>query len=1271
MADTGSFDHQGLLNAFFHALMADRDAGTEHPEEHYQRRWPAISGEISTYFADLRRQAADIAGQRIGKFEIVREIGRGGQGIVYLARDERLGRNVALKILNVTASMDPDRRARFAVEAAATARLDFRGFRTLYDTGETGGLHWIAMQYVEGESLADLLRRATAARSRGVRAPPPLDCPENLIRFISATARLLAEAHERKIVHRDIKPGNILVRPDGSPVLLDFGIARILEGTGVAITATGQAPGTPDYRAPECAEHPSRVDGRSDLWSLGITLYECLYGVRPFHAKTIAERRRLMDIGALSFRGVSRTGAPRRIRNVLRLLLAPNPDRRYQSARVVADDLDALLINGPISATRRSPREYLACAFLRYRLPTAILASAMVTAVAVATALLVGQWQRDRAARIALARSVLSRVEDRILTERDAELVLFDFLRALRSVDGEREPLRDAIVVAQALRNRGAFRAAEIAAEAVLEQEPPADLRFAALEVAAASRLFHSDAPGARRIADRIPEVPGSAAMRETLAVVSGFVDAPIVAPFELTSGSDSLAVLAIPGRPTEIVQAEHADLDDAIRLRRWRPGSSAAEVVDLKVEVAGTRPVVPMGIRQLRDSDRGEPALFVTVHRRDHDAGVLVRISVDPSTGSFGRAETLAVCSRAPGMEFTIAKAPDSSGWLAAIASAGRREMEFVGPALSAPMRVPLPAGDNDVMATQALNLDLDPAPEFVIAIPGHHGPGLYVVNYDAESGTLPVVAPIVAGPVMWDFLDLGDDFLVSTGFAPPVKGLSADAHVPGLRVVSRDGSLGPLLWRLPDGFPRTSCLRKVLRARGGSGALIAEIRTWRDRPSSASNGNEGLHIVVIPTPPGSLDRYRPPASGGSVGSSLVGAPPPPTLDGWFSDHQILVDVADFDDDGDDELVTLSEGRIRVHGMSGAVQTKEPPGPQSILAERLGSVADTLLKTPVRREFVASMILELTRAGQAEVAAEIIKRWIPEIVGSGDDLPDWHAALARDLALVRGERIPAEPLRSDGFLSAPTRRELESIAGPEKADGWFDSMDQDPGLMVGPREIVSDEAGRLGARGRRGPFTKLSVRRESWLSDPTATPNPQLVLASRDAVWNGVDSFRLGFNLYLQHCDYSTAFEAVLAKRLPESATPGATLRMSVSHGRDGLLYDRDRSPIHLDAPSSGRFVASAADMVLGAWFDVELAYLAPLHIARLSLRRSGSGAEQPPEFLLFCGLPENFGTEALDHCLQFRLGGADLAPYVPDGPTPGVTAYVDDVRFDTWSWR
>jgi serine/threonine protein kinase len=212
-----------------------------------------------------------LTGAMLGPYAILEPIGGGGMATVYKAYQPTMDRFVALKVVRVDIAAQPQFRERFDREARTIARLEHRYILPVYDFGEAEGIPYLVMRYTDGGTLSDVIERG------------PLS-PQRAIRYITQVAEALAYTHARSVIHRDIKPANILLSPDDHVLLTDFGIAKMVADT-TAMTAAGMALGTPCYMAPEQVRSQP-VDARTDIYALGIVLYECLIGEPPFMAET-------------------------------------------------------------------------------------------------------------------------------------------------------------------------------------------------------------------------------------------------------------------------------------------------------------------------------------------------------------------------------------------------------------------------------------------------------------------------------------------------------------------------------------------------------------------------------------------------------------------------------------------------------------------------------------------------------------------------------------------------------------------------------------------------------------------------------------------------------------------------------------------------------------------------------------------------------------------------------------------------------------------------
>ena len=334
--------------------------------------------------------------ESMGPYQIEREIGRGGQAVVYVASDTRLPRRVALKVLHGLGPGAEDALMRFRREAAAASRLDHPGICTVYEAGREEGAAYIAMQLVEGETLAVRIASRRKLESRGA---PDVDAA---LLLFEQLADALHAAHEAGIVHRDVKPGNIVITPAGQPVILDFGLARDTD-SDTRLTSSGRVFGTPSYMSPEQVNPDGEpVDARSDVFSLGVSLYEFLTGVRPFQGATRdAVHRAIIDDTPTDPR--RHRALPKDLKAVLDVALCKERDRRYETSAAFRDDLRRVREKQPIRA--RPPG--VATRVHRWaRRNPAVALSASVVFVTLAAGLALAVWgNRQLARQAAFARS--------------------------------------------------------------------------------------------------------------------------------------------------------------------------------------------------------------------------------------------------------------------------------------------------------------------------------------------------------------------------------------------------------------------------------------------------------------------------------------------------------------------------------------------------------------------------------------------------------------------------------------------------------------------------------------------------------------------------------------------------------------------------------------------------------------------------------------------------------------------------------------------------
>lgn len=278
-------------------------------------------------------------GTRFGHYEIIRQVGIGGMGEVYLAKDQKLDRRVAIKILNEKFSRDDSNLKRFVREAKAASALNHPNILVIHEIGESEAAHYIVSEFIEGRTLREVLSQSQMSLAE-------------VLDVAIQIAGALSAAHGAHLVHRDIKPENLMVRPDGYVKVLDFGLAKLVEQENKSIigledattknqTAKGVILGTVNYMSPEQAKG-ERVDERTDVFSLGVVVYEMIAGRTPFAGDSISET--FANLINAEPQPLSRLAAnvPDELKRIVSKMLRKNKDERYQTMKDVLTDLKGL-----------------------------------------------------------------------------------------------------------------------------------------------------------------------------------------------------------------------------------------------------------------------------------------------------------------------------------------------------------------------------------------------------------------------------------------------------------------------------------------------------------------------------------------------------------------------------------------------------------------------------------------------------------------------------------------------------------------------------------------------------------------------------------------------------------------------------------------------------------------------------------------------------------------------------------------------------------------
>lgn len=370
---------------FLDQYSKDRESGTVRELRAYMEMFPDDPEGVAREYlrcqdgsdTDVTRPPESVA-DMIGPYRLEEEIGRGGQGIVYRATDTRMGRDVALKVLRHLFGAEQILE-RFKREAQVAAKTEHPGVCPVYDAGVADGIPYIAMRYVEGRTLArcivETLHDAgpdfdTSVVQLDTLSDPPESEAEptptgsssrdrsdvmRAVLLVEKTARALHAVHEAGVIHRDVKPGNVMITPSGEAVVMDFGLARDDESDLETLTHSGEVFGTPAYMSPEQLRSEARLDRRTDVWSLGVTLYECVTLARPFKATS---REGLYQAILTKEHDPPRRlnpSIPKDLDVVIRAALVKERAGRYQTALDFAEDLRRVREYEPILARPTPP----------------------------------------------------------------------------------------------------------------------------------------------------------------------------------------------------------------------------------------------------------------------------------------------------------------------------------------------------------------------------------------------------------------------------------------------------------------------------------------------------------------------------------------------------------------------------------------------------------------------------------------------------------------------------------------------------------------------------------------------------------------------------------------------------------------------------------------------------------------------------------------------------------------------------------------------------
>lgn len=406
---------------FLRTYWDHRDHDTIEPLSFYVAKYPQAAERIAIEYASLGGlPSGSRSDRRLGPFLLRSEIGRGGQGVVYLAEDTRLKRQVALKVMPADVHPSAEQIARFERESRLASRLEHPAICPIYEAGFAEGMAYIAMRWIEGRSLADHLSDATERfpeHRYGLTHvfPGSANAGDNksdhdrlsrILDLVEQVARGLHAAHVSGVVHRDLKPANVMIDGSGAPVLLDFGMSKDISSTAHSLTESGAVFGTPSYMSPEQVIGDHRhMTPATDIYALGVLLFECLTLQRPFERETQAAT--LLAIRQSAPERLRRIAPhiPKDVETIIETALSKLVGQRFESAEVFANELRRIRDREPIrTKTLRSWTRTWRWAQRNPRLAAALggLIAALTTGLAVALVLLADvRTQAREAERVA------------------------------------------------------------------------------------------------------------------------------------------------------------------------------------------------------------------------------------------------------------------------------------------------------------------------------------------------------------------------------------------------------------------------------------------------------------------------------------------------------------------------------------------------------------------------------------------------------------------------------------------------------------------------------------------------------------------------------------------------------------------------------------------------------------------------------------------------------------------------------------------------------
>lgn len=1227
-------------------LLRSHEVDAESPEELVVRH-PRLADmlapmlqEVAAGDAALRAAAAALPepGAQLDDFRVLREIGRGGMGVVYEAEQTSLGRRVALKILPSALRLDPHAIERFRRDARFAGRLRHPGIVEVYAVGRAGPLDYFAMELVPGASLDRVLARlrqqpGSPAGDHGSigfpnSAPGTAAYHREAAALIARVADALDHAHREGIIHRDVKPSNILLRHDG-PVLTDFGLAQ--DATLPRVTVTGHALGTPLYASPEQASGDrARVDRRTDIWSLGVTLYELLTLRHPFQGETLASIfRAVQENTPVSPCGLV-PGLPRDLDTIVLKALEKEPERRYATVAELAADLRAFLEGRSIRA-RRVGIPGRAWRLARQHPRLAGLAVAVVLLVLLVAGYELFQTAGRRTARHAAAVASLLEKARALEAGEDPELAFLPVLEALR-LGRHPEPPQRVLEASERLVAAGLYGGAEVLLSRLVESDLGPDLSARARLVLAHAAFSRLDVASAIRHATEAAEVRGGPPevveqARRAVGLLLGLESAT----------PDLFAAASLQPPPKDLRRVYAIDTD----------GDGRDELVSV------ADPPAPSLLWSFAD---GEVAAEEVVFRDGMDGQIAGTIEwAAPCTDPRGSASSLVTLTEEDGRTRLLSLArrntafvwycstplagPTHSGNVADTDGDGRADLVLVlaydrrtvwsvpwtVDGFGTPSRLPHSEHpDEDVFGLVAADLDADGRDEVVTATFGHHDFALS--RFVATDRGLRKLGDCRAGSLtgcvrLRGAAGSSDRLWVARSFTPFREDLSTV-----LSPVFRDGGPGMYEVEWGDNDWRIDRLAGFPAAYGH----------WQEltHPTPVKDACGQIWIGVT----GSF-RQRVYGAGEVLRYDCALVDPDPSGAGvWSLPGSRSLITAELDGDPAEEIVLTHGKTLGVLGLSvqdggggrWALALGSPGRHHDDAVRALAHLAVSLTDhasdiTDAAREAVRKLLA----CSRFDLARSVLATWMGDDSGSPDS-----RALVADVDFLAGHYADAAAsLRETG--AAPERVRLaEALADPSggrllgKED--FEAEDQDswwirPNVPGGAHR-ATDPEGLRGGRYGRGAFARIPLELGLPLPEGGVDRARQILLASNAFWWDGDDPLRLRLLLQVGRLDFGASFEAALVPDEPRPRVDGPLwasradqlqFLVRLLHQRDTTKAEGDRYEAALlpgtaatgtDTTYTSPFATSFST---AEWLRLEVEWLPDHGVGHASLRR----IDHPPE--------------------------------------------------------